>query len=86
LISVQTFSLGLHSSPEKTLHKRVVIVFRSYDEKEKIKIPLAAFKKGGTGSPFYEGGWGDLFLFHVSLSSPRPMGNWLYLLLAINSS
>jgi len=26
---------------------------------EAVQIPLAPFKKGGTCSPFHEGGWGD---------------------------
>jgi hypothetical protein len=39
-----------------------LIISLASGEKVKLKIPLAPFKKGGTCSPFYEGGWGDLNL------------------------
>jgi len=48
---------------ERPLHKRVSNVFSSFEKKEKIKIPLAPFKKVEICSPFYEGGWGDLIFF-----------------------
>jgi len=56
----------LRSCPARVLRIRelcirgFLIVFHSCGENEKIKIPLPPFKKGGTCSPFYEGGWGDL--------------------------
>jgi len=41
-----------------------------FDEKMKIKIPLAPFKKGEPAPPFREGGWGDLNLSPVLQSAP----------------
>ena len=43
--------------------------------KEKIKIPLAPFKKGETCSPFHEGGWGDLIFSMLYKSGSTPTGH-----------